>query len=89
MLREVIGIGGYVYKFTERECEIIEKYFDSIRLFMDDEIVDNIISDIAYDYCQYDVITLVAYYDEYLCENNYDEEQEFSQIMFNEFGVDI
>lgn len=89
MLRKVEVCDGYVYQFTERECEIIEKYFDSIRLFMDDEIVDNIISDIAYDYDQYDVITLVAYYDYYLCENNYDEEVEFSQIMFNEFGVDI
>ena len=89
MLRKVEVCDGYVYQFTERECEIIEKYFDSIRLFMDDEIVDKIIDDIACDYNQYDVITLVAFYDEYLCENNYDEEQEFSQIMFNEFGVDI
>ena len=89
MLRKVEVYDGYVYQFTERECEIIEKYFDSIRLFMDDEIVDKIISDIAYDYDQYDVITLVAYYDGYLCQNNYDEEQEFSQIMFNEFGIDI
>lgn len=83
-MRRVEGCYGYVYKFTERECEIIEKYFDSIRQFMDDEIVDKIINGIDYD-----VITLVAYYDEYLCENNYDEECEFSQIMFNEFGVDI
>lgn len=89
MLRKVEVCDGYVYQFTERECEIIEKYFDSIMLFMDDEIVDNIISDIAYDYDQYDVITLVAYYDEYLCENNYDEECKFSQYMFNEFGIDI
>lgn len=57
---------------------------------MDDEIVNKIISDIAYyDYDQYDEITLVAYYDYYLCENNYVEEAEFSQLMFNEFGVDI
>lgn len=89
MLRKVEVCDGYVYHFTERECEIIEKYFDSIRQFMDDEIVDKIIDDIAYDYDKYDVITLVAYYDEYLCENNCDEECEFSQIMFNEFGVDI
>lgn len=89
MLRSVYVCDGYVYRFTERECEIIEKYFESIRLFMDDEIVDKIISDIAYDYDQYDKITLVAHYDYYLCENNYDEEADFSQIMFNEFGVDI
>lgn len=89
MLRKVEVCDGYVYQFTERECEIIEKYFDSIRQFMDDEIVDKIIYDIAYDYDQYDEITLVAYYDYYLCENNYDEETEFSQIMLNEFGVDI
>lgn len=89
MLREVRCNGEFVYAFTERECEIIEKYFDSIRQFMDDEIVDKIIDDIAYDYDQYDEITLVAYYDEYLCENNYDEETEFSQIMFNEFGIII
>lgn len=84
-----INVNGYVYLFNEVECNRIEKYFDSIRLFMDDEIVDKIIDDIAYDYDQYDVITLVAYYDGYLCENDYDEENEFSQIMFNEFGVDI
>lgn len=89
MLRKVEVCDGYVYQFTERECDIIEKYFDSIRLFMDDEIVDKIISDIAYVYDQYDEITLVAYYDYYLCENNHDEEAEFSQLMFNEFGVDI
>lgn len=89
MLRKVEVCDGYVYQFTERECEIIEKYFDSIRQFMDDDIVDKIIDDIAYDHDQYDVITLVAYYDEYLCEDNYDEECEFSQIMFNEFGVII
>lgn len=90
MLRKVEVCGGFVYLFTERECEIIEKYFDSIRLFMDDEIVNKIISDIAYyDNDQYDEITLVAYYDYYLLENNYDEEVDFSQIMFNEFGVDI
>lgn len=89
MLRKVEVCDGYVYQFTERECEIIEKYFDSIRQFMDDVIVDKIIDDIACGHVQYDVITLVAYYDEYLCENNYDEECEFSQIMFNEFGVDI
>ena len=88
MLRKVEVCDGHVYQFTERECEIIEKYFDSIRQFMDDEIVDKIIDDIAY-YTLYDVITLVAYYDKYLCENNYEEEQDFSQIMFNEFGIDI
>lgn len=70
------------YLFTERECEIIEKYFDSIRQFMDDEIVDKIIEDIAYD-----VITLVAYYDAYLMKNDYDTEFDFSQIMFDEFGL--
>ena len=89
MLRKVEVCDGYVYQFTERECITIEKYFDSIRQFMDDEIVDKIISDIAYDYGQYDEITLVAYYDYYLCENNYDEETAFSQIMLIEFGVDI
>ena len=89
MLGKVVVCDGYVYQFTEIECEIIEKYFDSIRQFMDDEIVDNIIDDIANGYGQYDVITLVAYYDEYLCENNCDEECEFSQIMFSEFGVVI
>lgn len=89
MLRKVEVCDGYVYQFTERECVIIEKYFDSIRLFMDDEIVDKIISDIAYDYDQYDVITLVAYYDAYLMKNDFTAECDFSQIMFNEFGVDI
>ncbi len=89
MLRKVEVCDGYVYQFTERECEIIEKHFDLIRQFMDDEIVDKIIADIAYDDDQYDGITLFAYYDEYLCENNYDEEYEFSQIVFNEFGVAI
>lgn len=88
MLRKV-EVCGYAYQFTERECEIIEKYFDSILQFMDDEIVDKIIDDIAYDYDQYDVIILVSYYDEYLFENNYDKECEFSQLMFNEFGVII
>ena len=86
MLRKVEVCYGHVYQFTERECEIIEKYFDSIRQFMDDKIIDMIIYDIAYDY---DVITLVAYYDYYLCEKNYDEEYVFSQIMFNEFDVVI
>lgn len=89
MLRKVEVCDGYVYQFTERECEIIEKYFDSIRQFMDDEIVDKIIDDIDYDYDQYDVITLIAYYDGYLCDNDYDKEIEFSKIMFNEFGIDI
>lgn len=73
--------------FTERECEIIEKYFDSIRQFMDDVIVDEIISDIAYDYDEYDVITLVAYYDSYLIEKDCEKEFEFSETMYNEFGV--
>ena len=77
------------YVFTERECEIIEKYFDSIRLFMDDEIVDKIIIDIAYDYDEYDVITLVAYYDAYLLRNDFKAECDFSKIMFNEFGVGV
>lgn len=76
------------YVFTERECEIIEKYFDSIRQFMDDDIVDKIISDMPYN-DEYDVITLVAYYDAYLFKNDYEKEQEFSYIMFNEFGVDV
>ena len=76
------------YVFTERECEIIEKYFDSIRQFMDDVIVDKIISGIPYgDEC--DVILLVAHYDSYLLENDYEKEREFSQLMFNEFGVDV
>ena len=88
MLRKVEVFDGYVYHFTERECEIIEKYFDSIRQFMDDDIVDKVVSDIDY-YAEYDVIILVACYDYYLCENNYDKENEFSQIMFNEFGVNI
>lgn len=84
MLRTVKVYGGYEYKFTERECYIIEKYFDFIRLYMDNVIVDNICSNI-----QCDNVELVAYYDSYLCQNNYDEEAEFSQIMFNEFGIDI
>lgn len=83
-----VNVGGYDYLFTERECEIIEKYFDSIRLFMDDEIVDKIIYDIPYG-DEYDVISLVAHYDYYLSENDYHKEYEFSRIMFNEFGVDI
>lgn len=74
------------YLFTERECEIIEKYFDSIRQFMDDDIVDKIISDMPYN-DEYDVITLVAYYDAYLMKNDYDTEFDFSQIMFDEFGL--
>lgn len=88
MLRTVKVCEGYDYLFTERECEIIEKYFDSIRLFMDDIIVDKIISDIPYG-DEYDVISLVAYYDYYLLEKDCEKEMEFSQIMFNEFGVDI
>lgn len=83
-----VEVDGFYYLFTERECEIIEKYFDSIRQFMDDDIVDKIVCEIPYN-DEYDVITLVAYYDAYLCQNNYDEEDEFSQLMFNEFGVDI
>lgn len=84
MLREVRGIGGYVYVFTERECEIIEKYFDSIRQFMDDTIVDNIC-------CGIDLnnVELIAHYDSYLCMSDYEEEKDFSLIMFNEFGIDI
>ena len=84
MLRTVKVCDGYEYQFTARECEIIEKYFDSIRQFMDNVIVDKICNDM-----QCDNVELVAYYDAYLCENNYDEEVEFSQLMFNEFGVDI
>ena len=84
MLREVSGIGGFVYVFTERECEIIEKYFDSIRQFMDDTIVDKICCGIDCDN-----VELIARYDSYLCVYDHDEEQDFSQIMFNEFGVDI
>lgn len=86
MLRkvEVRYLGGCEYVFTERECEIIEKYFDSIIQFMDDHIVEVISCDFDYDN-----VELVANYDSYLLENDYDEEQEFSQIMFNEFGVDI
>lgn len=86
MLRKVEVCDGHVYQFTERECEIIEKYFDSIRLFMDDVIVDKIISDIPYG-DEYDVISLVAHYDYYLVRNDYDKEDEFSQIMFDEFGL--
>ena len=84
MLRSVRGIAGYVYVFTERECEIIEKYFDSIRQFMDDFIVDIICVGM-----QCDNVELMARYDSYLCLNDYEEEQDFSQIMFNEFGIDI
>lgn len=73
--------GGYEYLFTERECEIIEKYFDSIRQFMDGVIVDWLDCD--------DVIELVANYDGYLLKNNFEEEYNFSEIMFNEFGVNI
>lgn len=84
MLREVRGIGWFIYKFTERECEIIEKDFDSIRQFMYDTIVDKICCDIDCDNVEF-----IARYDSYLCMSDYDEEQEFSQIMFNEFGIDI
>lgn len=84
MLREVIGVGGFVYNFTERECEIIEKYFDSIRQFMDDVIVDNICCGVDLDN-----VELIAHYDSYLCMTDYGGEQDFSQIMFNEFGIDI
>ena len=56
---------------------------------MDDVIVDTIISDISYSDNEYDVIKLVAYYDWYLVKNDSYKECEFSQIMFNEFGVDI
>lgn len=84
MLREIKCAEGYVYHFTVRECEIIEKYFDSIRQFMDDDIVDKICCDIDCDN-----VELVACYDCYLCIHDYYEEQDFSQIMFNEFGVDI
>ncbi len=80
-----IEIGERDYLFTERECIIIEKYFDSIRQFMDNNIVDIICSDMEED----DFVELVARYDAYLLENDYDSELEFSQIMFNEFGVDI
>lgn len=64
-----VNVGGYDYLFTEIECEKIEKYFDSIRVFMDDFIVDNIVSDISYGDDEYDVIKLVAYYDWYLSKN--------------------
>lgn len=86
MLRKVSvkSFGGYDYVFTERECEIIEKYFDSIRQFMRDDAFDIICS--GY-YC--DAVELLARYDSWLLEYDYDEEQEFSQIMFNEFGIDI
>lgn len=84
MLRSFKVCDGYEYQFTVRECEIIEKYFDSIRQFMSDDIVDIICREM-----QCDKVELVACYDAYLCQNNYDEEQDFSQIMFNEFGVDI
>lgn len=76
------NMGKYV--FTERECYIIEKYFDSIIQFMDDYIVEVICCDIDCDN-----VELVAEYDSYLLENNYAKELEFSQIMFNEFGIDI
>ena len=82
-MRKVEVCDGYVYQFTERECDIIEKYFDSIRQFMDDSIVDNICC------VDLDNVELIAHYDSYLCMNDYDEECDFSQIMFNEFGVDI
>lgn len=82
-----IKVYDFDYWFNEVECYRIEKYFDSIRLFMDDEIVDKIISFIPYD--EDDVISLVAYYDAYLLENDYDKEIVFSEIMFDEFGVDI
>lgn len=85
-----VEVYDYAYLFTERDCEIIEKYFDSIRSFMDDEIVDRVISDIGYyDNDQYYEITLVANYDYYLLVNNYDKEFDFSQIMLNEFGINI
>lgn len=84
MLREIKCAEGYVYKFTVRECEIIEKYFDSIRQFMDETIVDKICCDIDCDN-----VELIALYDSYLCMSDYEKEQEFSDIMFNEFGVDI
>lgn len=84
MLREVRGFAGFVYKFTERECEIIEKYFDSIRQFMDDTIVDYICCD-----SDCDNVELMALYDSYLCLNDSEEEYEFSQTMFDEFGLDI
>lgn len=84
MLREVKVCNGYEYQFTTRECEIIEKYFDSIRQFMDDFIVDIICVGM-----QCDKVELLACYDAYLCLNDYDEEQDFSQLMFNEFGIDI
>lgn len=80
-----IEIGERDYLLTERECIIIEKYFDSIRQFMDDVIVEIICSDMEED----DFVELVSRYDYYLIENDYDSELEFSQIMFNEFGVDI
>lgn len=83
-----VEVDGCYYLFTERECETIEKYFDSIRLFMDDVIVDEIISNIPYG-GEYDVISLVAHYDYYLVENDYDKEDEFSKIMYYEFGIDI
>lgn len=79
-----VEVDGCYYLFTERECEIIEKYFDSIRQFMDDVIVDNICAK-----RQCDKVELVAYYDAYLCKRDYEKEDEFSQLMFNEFGVDI
>lgn len=88
-----ININGYDYLFNEVECNKIEKYFDSIRLFMDDVIVDKIIYDFYYDIYygddEFDVIKLVAYYDYYLLENDYEKECDFSQIMYFEFGVDI
>ena len=84
MLREVRVCDGYVYQFTERECVTIEKYFDSIRQFMNNTIVDKICCNIDCDH-----VELVAYYDAYLYENNYDEECEFSEIMFDEFGVNV
>ena len=51
---------------------------------MDNVIVDNICA-----HMQCDNVELVACYDAYLCQNNYDEETDFSKLMFNEFGVDI
>ena len=79
-----IKINNYRYSFTEKECEIIEKYFDSIRQFMDDNIVDIICSNEVYD-----EVELISHYDSYLLENNCNAEYEFSQIIFDEFGVDI
>lgn len=76
-----VNVGdGYEYLFTDKECIILEKYFDSIRLFMKDDTVEKVSGD-------YDKVELIARYDCYLMQTDYNAELEFSELMFNEFGV--